>query len=32
LSLGSAASLSVQLVAVVLVILTRDRPKPLLWS
>ena len=32
LSLGSAASLSVQLVAVVLVILTRDHPKPLLWA
>jgi hypothetical protein len=32
LSLGSAGSLAVQLVAVVLVILTRDRPKPLLWA
>jgi hypothetical protein len=32
LSLGSAASLAVQLLAVVLVILTRPRPKPLLWA
>jgi len=32
LALGSAGSLAVQLLAVVLVILTRDRPKPLLWA
>jgi len=32
LSLAQAGSLVVQLLAVVLVILTRDRPKPLLWA
>src|SRR5438552_2906200 len=32
LALLAAASLAVQLLAVVLVILTRSRPKPLLWS
>jgi hypothetical protein len=32
LSLASAGSLSVQLLAIVLVILTRPRPKPLLWA
>jgi len=32
LALMSAASLSVQLLAVVLVILTRPRPRPLLWA
>ena len=32
LSLAQAGSLSVQLLAVVLVVLTRPRPKPLLWA
>ena len=32
LALGSAGSLAVQLLAVVVVILTRSRPKPLLWA
>jgi hypothetical protein len=32
LSLGAAGSLAVQLIAVVLVILTREHPKPLLWA
>jgi len=32
LALGSAGSLAVQLLAVVVVILTRPRPKPLLWA
>jgi hypothetical protein len=32
LSLANAASLAVQLLAIVLVILTRPRPKPLLWA
>jgi hypothetical protein len=32
LALASAASLAVQLLAVVLVILTRPNPRPLLWS
>ena len=32
LALANAGSLLVQLLAVVLVILTRPRPKPLLWA
>ncbi|HEY5187029.1 MAG TPA: hypothetical protein VIM19_19500 [Actinomycetes bacterium] len=32
LAFANAASLAVQLLAVVLVILTRPRPKPLLWA